>query len=72
MVEPLQGRSPPLPCLVALSLVEVEIKYLICHVTKQSHVIEGTCNFMSGNSSRYVTTLLSLVAIDIVEAEIRF
>ena len=22
------------------------MKYLICHVTSQNHVIEGSCNFM--------------------------
>ena len=37
--------------------------FLICQVTSQNHVIEGSCNFLSGNSSWYVTTLLSLVAI---------
>ena len=35
--------------------VQVEImKYLICHVTLANHMIEGSCNFMSGNSSLYV------------------
>ena len=42
-----------------------DIKYLICHVTSQNHVIEGSFNFMSGNSSMYITSLSSLVVIDI-------
>ena len=40
-------------------------KYLICHVTSQNHLIEGRCNLISGSSSKYVTTLPSLVAINI-------
>ena len=27
-----------------------DIKYLICHVTSQKHVVEGSCNFMFGGS----------------------
>ena len=48
------------------------VKYLICHVTSQKNVIEGSSNFMSGSSSWYVTTLPSLVAISIVVVEICF
>ena len=41
-------------------------KYSICHVATQNHMIEGSCNFMSGNSSLYITTLLVLEVIGIV------
>ena len=37
--------------------------YLICHVTSQDHLIEGSCKFMGGSSSLYVTTLTSSEAI---------
>ena len=45
-------------------------KYLICHVTSQNQVIEGSSNFLSGSPSWYVTTLPSLVVIGIVVVEI--
>ena len=48
------------------------IKYLICHVTSQNIVIEEPCNFKSGSSSWYVSTLPSLVTIGIVAIEICF
>ena len=38
-------------------------------MTSQNHVIEQSSNFMSASSSWYVTTLLSLVPIGIVEVE---
>ena len=38
----------------------------LCHLTLQNHVIEGLYNFLSGWSSWKVTTLPSLIAIDIV------
>ena len=47
-----------------------DITYLICHVTLQDHVIKGSCDFMEGSSSLYVTTMLCLVAINIVVVEI--
>ena len=46
-----------------------DIKYLICHVTSQNHVIERSSNFMSESSSWHVTTLPSLVPIGIVAVE---
>ena len=55
-----------------LSSTSGDIKYLICHVTSQNHVFEGSCNFLSGSFSWYVTTLPSLVAIGIVVVEICF
>ena len=42
------------------------MKYLICHVTSQNHVIER------GSSSWFVTTLPILMAIDIVEICFKF
>ena len=36
----------------------------------KNHGIEGSSKFMSGSSSSYVTTLLSLVGISIVVVEI--
>ena len=42
-----------------------DLKFLICHVTLQSNVIEGSCNFTSGDSLHF-TTLPSLVAIGVV------
>ena len=30
-----------------------DIKYLICHLASQNHVIEGPSSFMSGSSSWY-------------------
>ena len=49
-----------------------DIKYLTCDVTSQNHVIEGSCKFLSGSSSWYVTSLPSLVAMGIVVVDICF
>ena len=49
-----------------------DIKYLICHMTLQDHVIEGSRDTMGGSLSSYVTILSSLVAAGIVLAEICF
>ena len=46
------------------------IQYLICPVTSQNHVIEGSCNFLNESSSWFVNTMPSLLIIDIVVAEI--
>ena len=46
------------------------IKYLIFRVTFQNHLIEVSCKFMNKTSLLYVTTMPSLVAIDIVVIEI--
>ena len=40
------------------------------HVTLQNYIIEGSRNFMGGSSTWYVTTVPSLVTIDIVVVEI--
>ena len=42
-----------------------DIKYLMCQGTSQNHVIEASSNLMNGSTSWYVTTLSSLVTIDI-------
>ena len=47
-----------------------DMKYEICRVSSQNHVIEESCNYLSGCSSWYITTLPSLVAIGIVVVEI--
>ena len=47
-----------------------DIKYFICQVTSQKHVIEKSSHFMSGSSSWYVTTLARLVAIGIAVSDI--
>ena len=46
--------------------------HLICHVTLHDHLIVGvgSCKYMGVSSSKYVTTLVSLVNIDIMTAEI--
>ena len=40
--------------------------FLICQVTSTDHLTEESCKFMGGSSSRYVTTLTSLMTISIV------
>ena len=45
------------------------IKYLIFHLTSQNDLIEGSCKFMNETSLLYITTVPSLVAIDIVVIE---
>ena len=39
-------------------------------MNSENHMIEGSYSFMSGSASMYVTTLQSLVAIDIVEVDV--
>ena len=39
-----------------MSSVAGDIKYLICHMTSQNNMIEGSSNFMSGSFSWFVTT----------------
>ena len=40
-----------------------DIKYFICHVTSQYHVIDGSCNFIRGRSSWKATNQQILVII---------
>ena len=42
----------------------------VCHVTLQDHMIKALYDFMITSLSTYITILASLVAIDIVVAEI--
>ena len=59
-------------CFVATGIVQVEIKKCwICLVALQNHLIEGSCNFMSGSSSFYDTTLSILVIIGILLVQIK-
>ena len=46
-----------------------DIKYLMCHVTSQNHLIERSSSFVSGILSWHATTLPSLVVIVIVVVE---
>ena len=54
------------------SSVNGYVTYSVWQVTSQDHVIEGSCGFMGGSSSLYVTSLPGFVVIDIVVAEICF
>ena len=49
-----------------------DMKCLLCHVTSENHMIEGSSIFMSGNSLWYVTTLPIFVAIGAAVVEICF
>ena len=58
--EPLQVSHQP--CHVWWSLVQCQWRYkvlILCHVTLQNYVIEGSCNFMSGSSSLHITILFA-------------
>ena len=48
-----------------------DINYLICHMTPQNHAVDGSCNFLNGCTSWYVTTLPVLVATGIMVVEIQ-
>ena len=47
-----------------------DIKFLICNMTLQDHMIQGSSNFMSVSSSWYIITLPDLMAIGIVVVDI--
>ena len=64
------GKSPPFYVAGYWSCASGYVKCLICQVTSPNYFFEGLCNFMSGNSSLYVTTMPSLVSIGIVIVEI--
>ena len=48
------------------------ITSLVFRVTSEDHLSEGSHDFMGGSSSLYVTTLPSVIAVDIVVVEISF
>ena len=50
-------------CIHKILIILINIT---CHVTLRNHVIERSSNFMNRNSSRYITTFPSLVAVAIV------
>ena len=54
------------------SSVSRDITFLVCQVISQDHLINGLCDFVSGCLTWQVTTLPSLVVMDIVIVEIRF
>ena len=47
-----------------------DTRFLICNVTLQNHMIQGSRNFISASSSWYIITLPDLMAIGIVIVEI--
>ena len=47
------------------------VMHAIYPVTSKDYLIDGSCEFIDGSSSQYVTTLTSFVAIGIVIAEIK-
>ena len=54
-----------------LTYCKTGVMSLICHVTSRDNTLNGLCEFSRGRSSRYVTTLSSLlVAIGQVQVEI--
>ena len=50
--------------------IHTVLKYSICHVISQDHVMQGSCNFMIRSSLLYATTLPSLLAIGNAVVEI--
>ena len=51
MGESLSRLVTTLPFLVAIGSTSGDKKYLICHVTLQNHITEGSCNFVNGSCS---------------------
>ena len=47
-----------------------DVKDLICEVTSQDYLIEGSCKLMGDSCSRYFITLKNLVTIGIVKMKI--
>ena len=45
---------------------------LICDMIPRGHLIEGSCEFLGGSSSRFVITLTSFVTMDIVKVAVCF
>ena len=52
--------------LVAISIVVVEIIFLIYNMTSRDHVFKGLCDLMGWIFLYYVTTLPYFMAIDLV------
>ena len=46
--------------------------YLICHITSQDREIKGSCDFIGGSFLICITTLPSVMTIEIVVVEICF
>ena len=64
------GESPPCHVGGNWAGASGDIKYLICHMTSQNHVIEGSINFISGNYSWCVITLPGAMAESVAVVEI--
>lgn len=56
----------PLPGLLTIGAIAVEIMVLICHVTLHDHMTKLFSDFLVRTPARYVTILLSLLAIGTV------
>ena len=55
------------PCVVWCLYTFCRLRiYFICHVTPQSHSVEMSCIFTGESTSQHVTTLKSLMTIDIL------
>ena len=69
-VEAPHRESPPSMFSGHCSSTSGDIEYSKYYMASQNQVIEGLCNFKTGSSLWYVSTLPSLVAIVIVVVEI--
>ena len=49
-----------------------DMTYLICHITSQDREIKGSCDFIGGSFLICITTLPSVMTIEIVVVEICF
>ena len=54
---------------MAIGLVQVDAKYLICHVTSSDHMIQESCDVMGWSPWYKFTNLSRLVAINIAVVE---
>ena len=48
-----------------------DITFLICYVTSREHMLKGLCESMRGSLSSKVATLPCLMAIGLVQVEIK-
>ena len=54
---------------MAIGLVQVDAKYLICHVTSSDHMIQESCDVTGWSPWYKFTNLSRLVAINIAVVE---
>lgn len=67
-----QCKLPPYHVWWLWSSANGDIKYLICHVTSQNHVIEVSCSFSGGISSFSDSAEPSMVVLGIVVVQTCF